>query len=116
MRLRPALRLQSDKPAKTGPDPDTDSPQLRVDHELLWTKRLDSGVLFSPIGPPRRGDGYLIFTDDEGDRHRYGNDAITSSYTAWRQPKALAKAIAGLTKDQKRRYLYPPYTAGSIMI
>lgn len=37
---------KTDTPSRTGPDPDKDSQRLRLDHELLWTKRLRSGVVF----------------------------------------------------------------------
>ncbi|MEX5300609.1 DUF6994 family protein [Kocuria sabuli] len=97
-------------------DPDSLSPRLRADHELLWTKELKSGVLFAPTVPPGRRDGYLIFTDASGDRHWYGSDAITNSYTRWMRPKALAAAVASLDEGQRSRYLDPPYTIGSAMI
>ncbi|MDP9905587.1 DUF6994 family protein [Arthrobacter bambusae] len=107
---------KSDKPAKTKPDADRDSPRLRSDHELLWSKKLRSGVLFAPTAPPARRDGYLIFTDTSGARHWYGSDAITSSHTTWLRPKALVDAIASLNETQRSRYLNQPYTIGSSMI
>ncbi|MDP9694431.1 UNVERIFIED_ORG: hypothetical protein J2X79_001990 [Arthrobacter globiformis] len=61
-----------------GTDPDSGSPNLRADHELLWTKELRPGVVFEPTAPPKRGDGYLIFTDPSEARQWYGSDAITS--------------------------------------
>lgn len=81
---RAALRAwpcQPIKPAKTKPDADRDSLRLRLDHELLWTKNLRSGVLFAPTAPSARRDGYPIFTDTSGARHWCGSDAITASYT-----------------------------------
>jgi len=107
---------KSDKPARTRPDADRDSRKLRQDHELLWTKKLNSGVLFAPVPPSRRRDGYLIFIDDSGDRHWYGSDAITNSYTRWSRPEPLANAIASLNEEQRSRYLDQPYTIGSAMI
>lgn len=107
---------KTDKPAKTKPDADKDSPRLRLDHALLWTKKLNSGVLFAPTPPSRRRDGYLIFTDGDENRHWYGSDAITSSYTTWTKPKALVNAVAKLSEDEKSRYLDPPYIIGSSMI
>lgn len=107
---------KSDKPARTKPDADRDSLRLRLDHELLWTKDLRSGVRFAPTAPSARRDGYLIFTDASGDSHWYGSDAITSSYTGWLRPSSLVGAIAGLDEDQRPRYLNPPYTIGSAMI
>lgn len=107
---------KTDKPARTRPDADRDSPRLRLDHELLWTKNLRSGVLFAPTAPSARRNGYLIFTDASGARHWYGSDAITSSYTTWLRPKPLANAIASLNQDQRTRYLDPPYTIASSMI
>jgi hypothetical protein len=101
-------------PGRKGSDPDSLSPRLRADHELLWTKELNSGILFAPTVPP--GRRHLAFTDTSGGRHRYGSDAITNSYTRWMRPKALAAAVASLDEDQRSRYLDPPYTIGSAMI
>jgi hypothetical protein len=87
-----------------------------LDHQLLWTKNLNSGVLFAPTAPAARRNGYLIFTDTSEARHWYGSDAITSSYTGWLRPKSLTGAIAGLNEELRARYLNPPYTIGSAMI
>lgn len=110
---------KTDKPRKTRPDADRDSPKLRSHHELLWTKELRSGVLFAPRAPTdpreRRGN-YLIYTDNSGARHVYGSDAITNSYGRWLRPKALVAAIAELSEEQRSLYLDPPYTIGSAMI
>jgi len=106
---------KTDTPSRTRPDADHDSQRLRSDHELLWTKELPSGKVFAPKLTTRRNE-YLIFTDASGARHCYGSDAITSSYTTWSKPRPLVEAIAGLTEDQKSRYLNPPYTIGSAMI
>jgi hypothetical protein len=107
---------KTDKPAKTNPDADRDSPTLRLDHELLWTKKLRSGVLLAPATPSPPRDGYLIFTDTSGERHWYGSDAITNSYTRWTRPRSLVDAVASLNEDQRSRYLDQPYTIGSSMI
>jgi hypothetical protein len=107
---------KTDIPARANPDPDSGSPRLRADHELLWTKELCSGVLFAPTAPSDRREGYLIFTDTSGARHWYGSDAITSSYTGRSRTRSLADAIAGLSEDEQARYLNPPYTIGSSMI
>ncbi|MDJ0457701.1 hypothetical protein PUN71_010855 [Arthrobacter sp. NQ7] len=107
---------KSDKPARTRPDADRDSRKLRLHHQLLWTKKLNSGLLFAPTAPSVRRKGYLIFTDPSGDRHWYGSDAITNSYTTWLRPKTLVGAVAGLSEEQKSRYLNPQYTIGSAMI
>lgn len=108
--------FKTDKPAKNRPDADRDSPKLRSIHELLWTKRLNSGILFAPERPSRRRDGYLIFTDVSGTRHWYGSDAITNSYSRWLRPRPLAAAIASLDEEQRARFLNPPYTIGSATI
>ncbi|WP_426225122.1 NAD(+)--rifampin ADP-ribosyltransferase [Pseudarthrobacter sp. DSP2-3-2b1] len=112
----PSFDFMTDQPARRSQDPDSVSPKLRSLHQVLWTKRLNSGVLFAPTMPANRGDGYLIFTDASGARHWYGSDAITNSYTRWLRPKALVGAIAGLNQEQRARYLNPPYTIGSAMI
>ncbi|MFQ6155636.1 DUF6994 family protein [Micrococcus luteus] len=107
---------KTDTPAKTRPDADRDSQRLRADHELLWTKELNSGVLFAPSIASAGKNEYLIFTDASGSRYCYGSDAITNSYTTWLKPPALVEAREGLSDDQKSRYLHPPYTIGSAMI
>ncbi|MGO4189024.1 DUF6994 family protein [Pseudarthrobacter sp. TAF60_1] len=108
--------FKTDKPARTNPDPDRDSPRLRRLHQLLWSKKLNSGVLFAPTVQSNPRDGYLIFTDASGAKHWFGSDAITNSYTRWMRPRNLAAAIAGLNEKQRARYLNPPYTIGSAMI
>ena len=107
---------ETDRPAKTNSDADRDSPRLRLDHELLWTKRLRSGVTFAPTAPSARRDGYLIWTDGSGARHWYGSDSITHSYTKWPSPKALAEAKAALSDEQRALYLSPQYTIASSTI
>jgi hypothetical protein len=111
-----SFNYKSDKPARTRPDADRDSRKLRLHHQLLWTKKLNSGLLFAPTAPSVRRKGYLIFTDPSGAIHWYGSDAITNSYTSWLRPKALVGAIAGLNEDQNYLYLNPQYTIGSAMI
>lgn len=112
---------KADTPSATNPDADKDSQLLRWDHELLWSKQLPSGGgPFAPKVTTRRRE-YLIVTDADNERHCYGSDAITSSYTNWVKPKkprskALVEAIAGLDAKQRARYLHPPYTIGSAMI
>lgn len=97
-------------------DPDANSVRLRADHELLWTKEFCSGDRFAPSASLTRSNEYLIFTDSSGARHCYGSDAITASYTKWMRPQSLVDAIAGLSYEQRARYLDPPYTIGSAMI
>lgn len=110
-----SFNYKTDTPARTNPDPDSDSQFLRWDHELLWSKELRPGVLFAPKVTTRKSE-YLIFTDANEKRHCYGSDAITSSYTGRSTPVPLAKAMADLSQRQKSRYLDPPYTIGSAMI
>jgi hypothetical protein len=106
---------KTDTPSAIQRDPDSHSKLLRWDHELLWSKELRPGVLFAPKVTTRKRE-YLIFTDASNDRHCYGSDAITSSYTGRSTPKSLADAMASLSDDQKSAYLDPAYTIGSAMI
>jgi hypothetical protein len=112
---------KTDTPSRTKPDAGKDSQMLRADHELLWTKELPlSGDIFAARLTTRK-DRYLIFTDANKEKHCYGSDPITSSYTTWVEEKnprsrALVDAIAGLDDEQRARYLNPPYTIGSAMI
>lgn len=107
---------KTDTPGANRHDPDRYSQKLRADHELLWTKRLRSGVVLAPKVSSARWNEYLIFTDSSDARHCYGSDAITSSYTHRSKPKPLVDAIASLDENQRSRYLDPPYTIGSAMI
>lgn len=59
---------------------------------------------------------FLIFTDASTARYCYGSDTITNSYISWSRPKRLVDAIAGLSEQQKFRFLEPLYTIGSAMI
>lgn len=114
-----AFDYKTDTPRKTRPDADRDSQKLRSDHELLWSKELRSGILFSPKVPSDLRDrrtNYLLFTDTSDRRYCYGSDAITNSYSRWLRPKSLAHAIASLNEEQRSLYLDPPYTIGSSMI
>lgn len=108
---------KTDVPEGSGADPDRDSPRLRLDHELLWSKELPNGDCFNPRALSRSLDLYLVYRKDPAKRgHCYGSDAITSSYTTWTKPKALVDAIGRLNEDQRSRYLNLPYTIGSAMI
>ena len=102
-----------------GKDPDSHSPRLKADHQLLWTKELCERQLFkltvSEI-PKVRRNNYLMFEQTPDKSITFGSDAITNSYTRWGRPNALAQAKAELSEEQKRRYLNPPYTIGSAMI
>lgn len=111
-----AFNFETDQPRGTNPDADSDSPTLRRYHQLLWSKPLKSGVVFTLEAPTVRRQGYLIYTDASGHRHWFGSDAITNSYSRWLRPKALVESIAELNTEQRSRYLHPPYTVGSTMI
>ena len=110
------FNFDADQPAAKSPDADRDSPMLRRYHQLLWSKPLRSGHLFTLEAPAVRSHGYLIHTDAEGGKIWLGSDAITNSYTGWTRPKALVESIAALDHLQKARYLHPPYTVGSAII
>lgn len=102
-----------------GKDPDSHSPLLKADHQLLWTKGLCDGELFKvqvPADPKERRSNYLMLEQTPDKRFTFGSDAITSSYSTWLKPRALVDAIAGLSEEQRTRYLDPPYTIGSAMI
>lgn len=129
VRNRPAHRLPSmrvfditfnytlDTPP--GMDPDSRSPRLKADHQLLWTKELGEGQLFAlhvPEVPKVRRKNYLMFEQAPDKPLTFGSDAITNSYTRWGRPKALVEAKAQLSEEQKARYFDPPYTIGSAMI
>ncbi|MHA7209554.1 DUF6994 family protein [Arthrobacter sp. MDT1-65] len=107
------------KSDSAGKDPDSHSPRMKTDHQLLWTKELPDGQMFRPAVPALakvRRFNYLVVEQNPDRRFTVGSDAITSSYTTWSRPKALVEARQQLTDDQQLRYLNPPYTFGSAMI
>ena len=90
-----------------GKDPDSHSPLLKADHQLLWTKELCDGELFKvqvPAEPKERRKNYLMFEQTPDKRFTFGSDAITNSYTRWGKPRKLVEAKAELSEEQKRRY------------
>jgi hypothetical protein len=111
-----SFNFETDQPSRKHPDADRDSPVLRRYHQMLWSKKLRSGEEFTLEAPSARRHGYLIHTDSAGNQLWFGSDAITNSYTRWVRPKVLVEAVAGLSAEQRLRYLHPPYTVGSTMI
>lgn len=102
-----------------GKDPDSHSPRLKEDHQLLWTKELPSSDPFElhvPALAKVRAKNYLMYEQNPDKRFTFGSDAITNSYTEWSKPATLVKAKKQLTEDQQLRYFNPPYTIGSAMI
>lgn len=102
-----------------GKDPDSHSPLLKADHQLLWTKELCDGALFkvqAPADPKERRKNYLMFEQTPDKRFTFGSDAVTNSYTKWGKPRNLVEAKAELSEEQQHRYFNPPYTIGSAMI
>lgn len=99
-----------------GHDADAASPTLRHYHRILWSKPLRSGGALELFAPASRREGYLINTSSGGPRIHFGSDAITHSYSTWTRPSELARAVASLDEDQRKKYLFPPYTIGSAMI
>jgi hypothetical protein len=72
--------------APPGKDPDSHSPWLKADHQLLWTKELCEGQLFELVvseDPKVRRNNYLMFEQTPEQWFTFGNDANTNSYTRW---------------------------------
>lgn len=112
-----SLNYKTDSPLEK--DPDSHSPLLKADHQLLWTKEICGGELFMlqvPSEPKARRNNYLVFEKTPDIKFTFGSDAITNSYTTWGKPRALVEAKAELSEEQKHRYFNPPYTIGSAMI
>lgn len=110
---------KTDHPAPTKPDPDRNSPRLKADHQLLWTKPLPNGELLEPKVPvlaKERRSNYLVTEQALGKKFTVGSDAITHSYTGWTKFPALADARDQLTEEQRSRYLDTPYTIASAII
>jgi hypothetical protein len=79
-----------------GKDPDTNSPTLKFQHQLLWTKPLPSGVLFDLQPEPGK---YLIHKSELGEFH-LSSDSISHSLREQKKMQAIIEQISGSELDE----------------
>lgn len=92
-----------------GKDPDSASPTLRSHHEMLWSKPLPSGALFSL---EKRAGEYLVHDSDLG-IFSLSSDTIINSF---RSTKRLAQLIAEIPKADLDQFQRIGSTAGGRLI
>lgn len=93
-----------------GKDPDQYSPTLRKYHQLLWSKSLPSGKMFtlddtSPIF-------YLQHKSALGSFY-LSSDSVIPTFTKW---KRLQHIIERLPSDEVESFLHLAYTMGGMLI
>jgi hypothetical protein len=79
-----------------GQDSDTHSPTLKLQHQLLWTKPLPSGVLFNLQPEPGK---YLIHKSQLGEFH-LSSDSISHSLREQKRMQAIIEQIPGSELDE----------------
>lgn len=82
-----------------GKDPDTHSPTLKLQHQLLWTKPLSNGVLFDLQPEP---GNYLIHNSDLGKFH-LSSDTISHSLRRQKRMQWLIEQIPVSELDEFQR-------------
>lgn len=91
-------------------DPDTDSPTLRLYHQLLWSKRLPSGASFelSDIFPR----GYLYHGSELGEFFLSSDSVMTT----FRNKSVVKPVIEQLPKSVIAEFNTKTYTIGAMMV
>ena len=82
-----------------GKDPDSASPTLRKHHQLLWSKSLPSGTLFSL---DQEAGSYLVHRSELGD-FALSSDTIINSLRATKRNAAVIEQIANSDLDTFQR-------------
>jgi hypothetical protein len=82
-----------------GRDPDTHSPTLKLQHQLLWTKPLPKGVTFELLPEPGK---YLIHQSQSGEFH-LSSDTISHSLRSQKAMQSLIEQIPVSELDEFQR-------------
>jgi hypothetical protein len=79
-----------------GKDPDSHSPYLKMQHQLLWSKPLPNGELFNLEMPPGE---YLLHSSHLGEFH-LSSDSISHSLRNQKRMKAIIDQIPDTELDE----------------
>lgn len=82
-----------------GKDPDTHSPTLKLQHKMLWTKRLPNGVFFELLPEPGK---YLVYQSDLSTLH-LSSDTISHSLRNQRAMQSVIQQIPATELDEFQR-------------
>lgn len=93
-----------------GGDPDATSPTLRRYHQLLWSKPLPVGPVFTL--DTITADGYLHHRSEVGE-FWLGSDAVMASFRGW---KAAQHLFEGLDQQEIENFETLGYTIGGMMV
>jgi uncharacterized protein DUF6994 len=91
-----------------GQDPDSHSRTLRRYHQLLWSKPLPSGTMFTL-------DAALHHRSKLGE-FWLSSDAIVHTYSRWTQPPRLADVIGRVAPEQIRDFFNRACTVGAYTV
>jgi len=86
-----------------GKDPDSYSPTLRRYHQILWSKELPCGKLFSLSN--KIPGVYLYHSSDLGE-HILSSDSIIPTFTRWKSMAHITSQISESENEEFRKYSY----------
>ena len=86
-----------------GKDPDSYSPTLRRYHQILWSKELPCGKLFSLSN--KIPGAYLCHSSDLGE-HILSSDSIIPTFTRWKSMAHITSQISESENEEFRKYSY----------
>jgi hypothetical protein len=109
MTIDVAFDFRTDAKGKN-PDPDKDSPTLRLYHRLLWSKPLPSGAFFD-LSETTRG-AYLYHRSSLGE-FTLSSDSVMPTFTKWIPLKAI---IDQFPEQENGDFRTIAYTIGAMMI
>jgi hypothetical protein len=89
-------------------DPDSDSATLRRYHQLLWSKPLPSGAMFTL-------DAKLHHASELG-QFWLSSDAITHTYIQWTKPERLVEAVGQIPREQRVAFYDLGCTVGAYTV
>jgi len=108
MKIDKMFDVRSDTPPNQ--DPDKYSATLRAYHQILWSKELPNGKLFSLNSLV---SGEYLFHESELGAHSLSSDAITSSFI---YSKRMHPIIGKLSEAKKEEILKPLFNIGGFIV
>jgi len=95
---------------RPGRDPDTDSPTLRLYHQLLWSKRLPSGASFELSDTFPR---VYLYHDSQLGKFFLSSDAVMTTF----KNKTVVKPVIGqLPESENSEFNTKAYTIGAMIV
>lgn len=92
-----------------GRDPDAYSATLRAYHQLLWSKPLPTGAMFTL-------DETLHHRSAELGEFRLSSDSITHSYRSWTRPARIVEVVGAIPEHELDAFVALAYTVGGFIV